>query len=181
MIIDKHSYLEMGACTVPLRKDSHCSSMDYLDLTTDAISRTPEAAFRDISGSNFKPETVLDVHASNAIKATSLTISVPANLWHKRLAHPNVHVMTRVKHIAVCDTCKISKNTLQKHLKTSGPHPASARIKLVNIELLGPVMLKPIGGYVYMAQYTDHHIRVKATSVIEEPPTVLPTANSRGQ
>ena len=59
----------MGAFAVPLRKDSHCSSLHYLDLTTGATSRTPETAFPTISGSHFKPETVLDGHASTATEA----------------------------------------------------------------------------------------------------------------
>ena len=41
------------------------------------------------------------------------------------------------------------------------------RLKLVNTDLLG---------YAYMAKYTDHHSRVKSSSFIEEPSSVLPTA-----
>ena len=33
-------------------------------------------------------------------------------------------------------------------------------------------------GYAYMAKYTDHHSRVKATFFIEEPPSVLRTTDS---
>ena len=53
MVIGKNSYLDMGAFTVPLRKGSHCSSLDHLDLTTDATSRIAETAFPTIFGSNF--------------------------------------------------------------------------------------------------------------------------------
>ena len=100
MIIAKNSYSDMGAFSVPLRKDSHCSTLHHLDLTTDATSRTPETAFPTISGSSFKPETVLAVHASTATKATSLPTPVPANIGHKRLGHPNGQVMAKVKNIA---------------------------------------------------------------------------------
>ena len=36
---------------------------------------------------------------------------------------------------------------------------------------------KAIGGYAYMVKYTDHHSRLRAASFIEEPPSVLPTAD----
>ena len=38
MIIATKSYLDMGAFAIPLRQDSHCSSLHLLDLTTGAIS-----------------------------------------------------------------------------------------------------------------------------------------------
>ena len=71
MIIATQSYLDMGAFTVPLREDSHCSSLHHLDLTTGATSRYLRQRFPTISGSNFKPETVLAVHASTATEASS--------------------------------------------------------------------------------------------------------------
>ena len=39
MIIATNSYLNMGSFIVPLRKDSHWSSLHHLDLTTGATSR----------------------------------------------------------------------------------------------------------------------------------------------
>ena len=102
MIIATNSYLDMGAFAVPLRKHSHCSSLHHLDLTTEATSRTPDTAFPTISGSNFKPETVLAVHVSTTIKATSLTTPVPANIVHWRFVHPNGQVMAKVKSIPEC-------------------------------------------------------------------------------
>ena len=62
----------MGALAIPLRKDSHCSSLHYLDLTTGATSRTLETAFPTISDNFFKQETVLDVHTSTTPNAISL-------------------------------------------------------------------------------------------------------------
>ena len=55
-----------------------------------------------MSGKNFEPETVLAVHASTTPKATSLPKTVPANIWHERLGHPNGQVMAKVKNIADC-------------------------------------------------------------------------------
>ena len=92
----------MGAIAIPLRKDSHCSSLRHLDLTTGATSRTPETAFPTISGKNFQSETVLAVHASTATEATSPPKTVPANIGHRRLSHPNGQVMAKVKNIAEC-------------------------------------------------------------------------------
>ena len=83
-------------------KDSHCSSLQHLDLTTGATSGTPDSAFPTISGSNFEPETVLAVHASTATEATSLPTPVSASIGHRRLGHPNVQVMTNVKSIPEC-------------------------------------------------------------------------------
>ena len=187
MIIATKSYLDMGAFAIPLRKDSNCSSLYHLDLTTCATSRTHETAFPNISGKNFKPKTVLAVHASTTPKATSLPKTVPANIWHKkRLGHPNGQVMAKVKNIAecgvkfsdtlsACETCKINKITQQKHLKTSRPDPSSERLKLVSTDLLGPVTPKAIGGYAYMAKYTDHHSRLKAVYFIEKKSDTLHT------
>ena len=57
MIIAKNSYLDMGAFTVPLRKDSQCFTLHHFDLTTGATSRTPDTASPTIFDSNFEPET----------------------------------------------------------------------------------------------------------------------------
>ena len=79
IIIANNSCLGMCELTVPLRKGNLCSTQDHLDLATDAPSRTPETAFLTISGSSFKPKTVLAVHTSTANKATSLSTPAPAN------------------------------------------------------------------------------------------------------
>ena len=50
MIVTTKSYLDMGAFAIPLRNDSHCSSLHHLDFTTGAASRTPETAFPTIPG-----------------------------------------------------------------------------------------------------------------------------------
>ena len=102
MIIASNSCLDMGAFTVPLRKDNHCSTLDHLDLTTGATRRTPETSFPTISDSSFKAETVLVVHASTATKSSSLPTPVPANIWQKRLGHPNGQVMAKLKNIVEC-------------------------------------------------------------------------------
>ena len=85
--------MDMGAFTVPPRKDSQCSTLDHLDLTTDADSRTPETAFPTMFGNNFKLETVLAVYISTATNATSLPTPVPANVGLKKLGHPHGKVM----------------------------------------------------------------------------------------
>ena len=107
----------MGSFTAPLRKGSHCSTLDHLDLTTDATSRSSETAFPTVSGSNFKTDSVLAVHASAATRFTPLSTPVRANIWHnKRLGHPNgQQVMAKVKNIAECgvnvsDTLSAHKN-----------------------------------------------------------------------
>ena len=189
MIIANNSYLDMGAFTVPLRKDSQCSTLHHLDLTTGATSRTPETAFPTISGSSFKPETVLAVHASTATKATSLPTPVPANIWYKRLGNLNEQVMAKVENISdcgvifsdalsACDTCKINKSIRKKKSETSRPDLSSQRLQLVSTDLLGPVTPKAIEGCAYMAKHTDHHSRLRAASFIEEPLSFLPTADS---
>ena len=96
-IIATTSYLEMGAFALPLHRDSHCSLLHHLDLTTGATGRTPKTAFPTISGENPKLENVLAVHDSTATEATSLPKTVPANIWHKRLGHPNGQVMAKVR------------------------------------------------------------------------------------
>ena len=57
MIIAKNSCLDMGAFTVPLRKDSHCSTLDHLDLSTDAPAEHLRQLFRPFPAStlNRKP------------------------------------------------------------------------------------------------------------------------------
>ena len=100
MIIAAKSYLDMGAFAIPLHKDSRCSSLHHLDLITGATSRTPATAFPTISGKNFKPETILAVHASTTPKATSLPITVPANIF--LLGHPKGQVNAKMKNIPEC-------------------------------------------------------------------------------
>ena len=80
--------------------------------------------------------------------------------------------------LSACGTCQLKKSTQQKHRGTSRANLSSERIKLVSTDLPGPVTPKAIGGYAYIEKYTDHHSRVKAASFIEEPPSVLPTADS---
>ncbi|CAN0521311.1 unnamed protein product, partial [Laminaria digitata] len=66
---------------------------------------------------NLKPEIVLAAE----VAPTALSATVGANIWHKRLGHPNGQVMAKVKNIAesgvnfsdslsACDTCKINKS-----------------------------------------------------------------------
>ena len=185
MIIAKNSFY-MGVCTVRLRKDSHyCSTLDHLDLTTAATSRTPVTVFPTISGSNFKQETVLAVHASTATKATSLSIPVRANIWRKRLGHPKGQVMAvrNYRRVGVffsdtllaCGTCKINKSTQQKHPKIPRPDPSRKCLKSVSTDLLGSVTPKAIGGNAYMAKYSDHHSRLKAVYFIEDKGNTLHT------
>ena len=80
--------------------------------------------------------------------------------------------------LSACDTCTINKSTQQKHPKISRPDPSSERLKLVSTDLLGPGTPKAIEGYAYMAKYTDHHSRLREASFIEEPSSVLLTADS---
>ena len=89
MIIATNSYLDMGAFTIPLLKDSHFYSLHHLDLSTGDTSGAPETAFPIISDCNLKPETVLAGHASFATGATSTPTSVPSIIGHRRLGHPN--------------------------------------------------------------------------------------------
>ena len=63
-IVASNSYLDMDAFTVPLREDSHWSTLDNLDLTTDATSQTSEPAlFKQIlaATSNRKPSSLFSL------------------------------------------------------------------------------------------------------------------------
>ena len=179
MIIAMNSYLDIGAFAMPLRKDSHCSSLHHLDLTTGATSRTPETAFPTISVKNIKAGTVLAVQASTATEATSPPKTVPANIGHRRLGHPK-QVMVEVRNIlecganfsdtlSACDTCKIIESTQQENRNILRPNLSSEHIKQVSADLLG---------YADMGKYTDHYSGVKRGSFIEEAPSVKPTADS---
>ena len=77
--------------------------------------------------------------------------------------------------LSACETCKINQSTQQKHHKTSLPDPSSERLKLVSTDLLEPVTPKAIGGYAYMAKYTDNHKRLKAVYFIEKKSDTLRT------
>ena len=75
-----------------------------------------------------------------------------------------------------CDTRKINKCTQKNHPKTSTSDNTSERLKLrVSTELLGPVTLKAIGGYSYIAKYIDHHTRLKAVYFVEKKSDTLHT------
>ena len=95
MVNAKHSYLDLCDFTAPLRKNSHCSTLDHLDLTTAATQAT-ETASPTVSGNNFKPETVMAAQ----VAPTALSATVGAYIWHKRLGHPNEQVMAKVRNVA---------------------------------------------------------------------------------
>ena len=96
IVIANHSYLDLGDFTVPLRKDSHCSTLDNLDLTTAAASFATETAFPTVSDNNFKLETAV---MAAQVAPTALSGTVGANTWHKRRGHLNGQGMAKVKNI----------------------------------------------------------------------------------
>ena len=123
-----------------------------------------------------------------SIMDTAFVAKAAANIWHKRLGHPNEQVMKRVKSItecgvdfvdtlSACETCKINKSTQQNHPKTANKNKIIERLQLVSTDLLGPVTPLAIGGYRYMAKYTDHRSRLKAIYFIKNKSDTLDTLN----
>ena len=98
MVIAKHSYLDLGDFTVPLRKDNHCATLNHLDLTTASASQATKTAFPTVSG-NFKPDIVLAAQ----VAPTALSATIGVNTWYTRLGHPNGQVMAMAKNIAEWD------------------------------------------------------------------------------
>ena len=84
----------MSYFTGPVRPDSYCSTLDQLDLTTEAASKASESRFPTISGINLKEPTVLAAR----VYTTALSATVGAlTSWHKLLGHPKGQLMANVK------------------------------------------------------------------------------------
>ena len=111
---------------------------------------------------------------------------VGANIWRKRLEHPNKQVLELVRRnaesgvnftdsLSPCYTCKTNKSTQSNCPRKSRPDNTSERLKLVSTDLPGPVTPKAIGGYTYMAKCTYHYTWLKAVYFIEKKSDTLHT------
>lgn len=171
-----------------------CQSLVF-DLTIAPDSVATHNAFTTTSGSDLPPESANTVStvaspttapppaatgataASSKVTAYAATTSATAfaNTWHKRLGHPNVQVLERLARIdgsgvklrdsfSACDTCKINKSSQQNHANTANTDGITERLQLVSTGLLGPI--STIGGFNYMAKFTDHLTRMKAVYFI---------------
>eukprot|EP00903_Cladosiphon_okamuranus_P021322 g19592.t1 len=69
---------------------------------------------------------------------------------------------------SACGTCKIIISTQQNHPKTANTDSITRRLRLVSTDLLGPVSPTAIGGFNYMAKFTDRASRLKAVYFITE-------------
>eukprot|EP00903_Cladosiphon_okamuranus_P021648 g19902.t1 len=116
--------------------------------------------------------------------ATTSSATASANTWHQRLGHPNVEVLEQVARtdgsgvvlrdsFSACGTCKINKSTQQNHPKTANTDNITCRLQLVSTDLLGPVSPTAIGGFNYMAMFTDHASGLKAVYFIAKKSDAL--------
>eukprot|EP00752_Nemacystus_decipiens_P017171 g15384.t1 len=196
--IGSTSFLDIGVFKIPIRPDDACDTLFYFDLAIAPDSVATPHAFTTISGSDLPPESANVVSASTssgpetgattassakaALAASSAMAS--ANTWHQRLGHPNVQVLEQVARIdgtgvklrdsfSACGTCKINKSSQQNHPKTANADSITSRLQLVSTDLLGPITPTAIGGYNYMAKFTDHVTRLKAVYFVAKKSDAL--------
>ena len=68
-----------------------------------------------------------------------------------------------------------NKSTQQNHPKTANADYITERLQLVSTDILGPVTPTAIGGFKYMAKFTDYFSRLKAVYFIKSKDEALTT------
>ena len=93
----------------------------------------------------------------------------PLSLWHKRLDHNNVENIYKLKDHAVvlklsehnlinCEICQLNKSKKLPVTKDSGTR-ASEALKIVHIDILGPIQPKAVDGHRYAIGFVDSFSR----------------------
>ena len=168
------NYIDATAFKVGLR---HFELLDYVDLR---LARGVPAR-RAVGG---KPH-VRDDTAMPTPPVALATVATSANVWHRRLGHPNEAVVRAVAKIpetgvvfsdamSKCDTCLVSKSTQQAHPKTA-VHRATEPLGCVYTDLIGPVSPVAKGGYMYVSKFTDELTRYKAFYLIRSKTEAIDT------
>ncbi len=189
--IGQTSFLDMGIFKIPLQPDNACDTLFHFNVAIAPDSIATQHAFATISGSDLPAESANTVSTSTmattasspetVYAASSATAS--ANTWHKRLGHPNIQVLQQVARIdgsgvvlrdsfSACGTCKINKSTQQDHPKNVSTD-ITRRLQVVSTDLIGPIFPAAIGGFNYMAKFTDHVSRLKAVYFIAKKSDAL--------
>ncbi|CAB1109566.1 unnamed protein product [Ectocarpus sp. CCAP 1310/34] len=155
------------------------STISGLDLPTESAN----TVYTSASASSASSTTTGAVAGARPASSTGTTYAAAssatasANTWHQRLGHPNVQVLEQLARIdgsgvhlrdsfSACGTCKINKSSQQNHPKIANMDGITERLQLVSTDLLGPISPSAIGGYNYMAKFTDHATRLKAVYFI---------------
>ena len=164
-IFAAENYIDAITFKVGLR---HFELLDYVDLR---LARGVPAR-RAMGG---KPH-VRDDTAPSTPPVALATVATSADVWHRRLGHPNEAVVRAVAKIpetgvvlsdamSKCDTCLVGKGIQQAHPKTT-IHKASEPLGCVYTDIIGPVSPVAKGGYMYVSKFTDELTRYKAFYLI---------------
>ena len=159
------------------------SGADLPPENANTVSATASSPTAPTTTSGLAAGATAEPSSATALATTS-SATASANTWHQRLGHPNVQVLEQVSRIdgsgvvlrdsfSACGTCKINKSTQQNHPKTVNTDGITRRLQLVSTDLLGPVSPTAIGGYNYMAKFTDHSSRLKAVYFIAKKSDAL--------
>ncbi|CAN0058642.1 unnamed protein product [Sphacelaria rigidula] len=77
--------------------------------------------------------------------------------------------------LSFCDTCMLNKSTQQNHPKTADFSSVTERLQLVTTDLSGTITPTALGGYRYMAEFTDHCSRLKVVYSIKAKSEAIST------
>eukprot|EP00903_Cladosiphon_okamuranus_P019947 g18331.t2 len=159
------------------------SGADLPPENANTVSATASSTSAPTTTSGLAAGTTAEPSSATALVISS-SATASANTWHQRLGHPNVQVLEQVARtdgsgvvlrdsFSACGTCKINKSTQQNHPKAANTDNITRRLQLVSTDLLGPVSPTAIGGFNYMAKFTDHASRLKAVYFIAKKSDAL--------
>eukprot|EP00903_Cladosiphon_okamuranus_P012044 g11309.t1 len=159
------------------------SGADLPPENANTVSATASSTSAPTTTSGLAAGATAEPSSATAL-VTSSSATASANTWHQRLGHPNVQVLEQVARtdgsgvvlrdsFSACGTCRINKSTQQNHPKTVNTDNISRRLQVVSTDLLGPVSTTAIGGFNYMAKFTDHASRLKAVYFIAKKSDAL--------
>eukprot|EP00903_Cladosiphon_okamuranus_P009153 g8746.t1 len=167
------NYIDAINLKVGLR---HFEMIDYVDL-------------RLVRGVHARHAVVGKPHVRGLLTpptppTTLATLAASADVWHRRLGHPNEAVVRAVAKIpesgvvlsdtmSKCDTCLVTKRIQLAHPKTA-LHKATEPLGCVYTDIIGRISPAAIG-YMYVSKFTDEVTRYKAFYLIRSKDKALDT------
>lgn len=139
-------------------------------------------AFPVISESRPPPEFFMTAYESGIYFATLLAATATANVWRKRLGHPNGQIMDQVKNVSKGvefdsstlfqgDMCKINIYAPIKRTERRQGAPGAREHRPSK----GPIRSEAKDRSKYIVKYTGHHSMFKAIYIIAKKSDALST------
>ncbi len=102
----------------------------------------------------------------------AMVTDVDANIWHRRLGHPNDEVLNAAKNTqelgvkfknitGPCSTCRLNKSTQQPRPKKANLE-AEKPLELVHTDILGPIQPPSLGGFRFVTKFSCQTTKFRA-------------------